>query len=69
MIRVLATSLSTLLIGGCSWLNAPDRDLLPPDGGVDGGGIELFCDDGFDDDEDLAFDCDDSDCAEEPACC
>jgi hypothetical protein len=62
-------SVSALLIGGCSWLNAPDRDLLPPDGGVDGGGIELFCDDGLDDDEDLAFDCDDADCSEEPACC
>jgi len=68
MSRWLA-SLGVLLVGGCSWLNAPDRDLLPPDGGVDGGGTELFCDDGFDDDEDLAFDCDDSDCAEEPACC
>ncbi len=54
---------------GCSWLNAPDRDLLSRDGGVDGGGIELFCDDGLDDDEDMASDCADSDCAEEPACC
>jgi hypothetical protein len=62
-------STSALLIGGCSWLNAPDRDLLPPDSGVDGGGIELFCDDGLDDDDDLAFDCDDADCSEEPACC
>lgn len=58
-----------LCIGGCSWLNAPDRDLLDRDGGVDGGGIELFCDDGFDDDQDKATDCADSDCAEEPACC
>jgi hypothetical protein len=54
------------LIGGCSWLNAPARNLEPPDGGV---GIELFCDDGLDDDQDMAFDCDDADCAEEPACC
>ncbi len=55
---------------GCSWLNAPDRNLAPPDGGVDGGtGIELFCSDGLDDDDDLAFDCNDSDCDEEPACC
>ena len=61
--------LATLLIGGCSWLNSPERNLVPPDGGVDGGGIELFCDDGLDDDEDMAFDCDDSDCSEEPACC
>jgi len=61
--------LATLLIGGCSWLNAPERNLVPPDGGVDGGGIELFCDDGLDDDQDTAFDCDDSDCSEEPACC
>ena len=60
--------LAMLLIGGCSWLNAPERNLLPPDGGVRGG-IELFCDDGLDDDEDLAFDCDDTDCSEEPACC
>lgn len=68
MIRIAAAVLA-LLVGGCSWLNAPDRSLLPTDGGVDGGGIELFCDDGLDDDEDLAFDCEDSDCAEEPACC
>ena len=61
--------LATLLISGCSWLNAPQRNLVPPDAGVDGGGIELFCDDGLDDDQDTAFDCDDSDCAEEPACC
>jgi len=62
-------ALGALLIGGCSWLNAPDRNLIAPDGGVDGGGIELFCDDGLDDDNDLAVDCMDSDCAEEPACC
>jgi len=61
--------LVTLAIGGCSWVNAPERNLIPPDGGVDGGGIELFCDDGLDDDKDMAFDCNDSDCAEEPACC
>jgi hypothetical protein len=60
--------LITVLIGGCSWLNAPERNLLPPDGGVRSG-VELFCDDGLDDDGDMAFDCDDSDCAEEPACC
>ena len=58
---------------GCSLLNQPDRDLTPPDGGVDGGvdggGIELFCSDGFDDDSDQATDCQDTDCAEEPACC
>lgn len=57
------------LASGCSWLNAPDRDLIARDGGVDGGGIELFCDDGLDDDDDMATDCADSDCAEEPACC
>ena len=56
-------------IGGCSFLNAPDRNLTPPDGGVDRGGIELFCDDDLDDDGDMAFDCDDTDCAQEPACC
>jgi hypothetical protein len=60
---------ATIASVGCSWLNAPNRDLAPPDGGVDGGGIELFCDDDLDDDEDGAYDCDDSDCAEEPACC
>ena len=54
--------------GGCTLLNAPERNLVPPDGGVKGG-IELFCDDGFDDDEDTAVDCEDSDCAQEPACC
>ncbi len=58
-----------LWLGGCSLLNAPDRNLTPPDGGVDGGGIELFCSDGIDDDEDEATDCADGDCAEEPACC
>jgi len=57
------------LLGGCSLLNAPDRDLTPPDGGVDGGGIELFCSDGLDDDDDDATDCADADCDEEPACC
>ena len=67
----LATLLALLapLAGGCSWLNAPNDDSIPPDAGVDGGGIELFCDDGLDDDQDLAFDCDDADCAQEPACC
>jgi hypothetical protein len=60
--------LGVLLIGGCSWLNAPERNLVPPDGGVKGG-VELFCDDGLDDDEDLAFDCADPDCSQEPACC
>jgi hypothetical protein len=64
MRRGLAT-LTALLLSGCSWLNAPDRNLPPPDGT----GIELFCDDELDDDNDEAFDCDDSDCAEEPACC
>ena len=42
------------LATGCSLLNAPDRNLSPPDGGVDGGGIELFCADGLDDDDDAA---------------
>ena len=64
---LLAASL--VLASGCSWLNAPNRNLQPPDGGVDGGGIELFCDDGLDDDNDTAYDCDDTDCAQEPACC
>jgi len=68
MSRWLA-SLALWLIAGCSWLNAPDRGPLSRDGGVDSGGTELFCDDGFDDDEDLAVDCHDSDCSEEPACC
>lgn len=68
MSRCLAT-LVAVLVGGCSLLNAPDRNLIPPDGGVDGGGIELFCSDGLDDDDDMAVDCDDSDCSEEPACC
>jgi hypothetical protein len=54
---------------GCSFLNAPNRNLTPPDGGVDGGGIELFCSDGLDDDNDMAVDCEDTDCSEEPACC
>jgi len=67
LLPLLASSL--LLAVGCSWLNAPERNLTPPDGGVDGGGIELFCDDELDDDNDMAFDCDDSDCAQEPACC
>jgi len=66
---VALLAFSAVLAGGCSWLNAPDRNLVPPDGGVDGGGIELFCDDGLDDDNDTAFDCDDTDCAQEPACC
>jgi len=57
--RLWVAASIALLTGGCSLLNAPDRNLLPPDGGVDGGGIELFCDDGLDDDDDLAFDCDD----------
>lgn len=61
--------LLALIAGGCSWLNAPNRDLISGDGGVDGGGIELFCDDGLDDDQDMASDCADPDCAEEPACC
>jgi hypothetical protein len=68
MTRTLA-SLILVLSVGCSLVNAPDRNLTPPDGGVDGGGIELFCDDGLDDDNDMAADCDDSDCDEEPACC
>lgn len=67
--RTLLCASLLLSIAGCSWLNAPDRDLLSRDGGVDGGGIELFCDDGLDDDDDMATDCADSDCAEEPACC
>ena len=67
MNRWLAT-LGMLLVGGCSWVNAPERNLVPPDGGVKSG-IELFCDDGLDDDGDLAFDCDDTDCSQEPACC
>lgn len=66
--KLRLTALLVLLVSGCSWLNSPNRELLP-DGGVDGGGIELFCDDGIDDDEDTAVDCEDSDCAEEPACC
>ena len=57
------------LVAGCSLLNAPDRNLTPPDGGVDGGGIELFCADGLDDDDDSATDCADADCSEEPVCC
>ena len=61
--------LAALWLTGCSLLNAPDRSYAPPDGGVDGGGIELFCSDGLDDDDDTAADCDDSDCAEELACC
>ena len=70
----LSLLLAACMLGaGCSLLNAPDRNLTPPDAGVDGGvdagGIELFCTDGFDDDSDTATDCQDSDCAEEPACC
>jgi hypothetical protein len=68
--RVLITALLLASMSGCTLLNSPDRNLQPPDGGVDGGaGIELFCDDGLDDDEDSLADCADSDCAEEPACC
>ena len=66
--KLSMTVLLALLVSGCSWLNSPNRELLP-DGGVDGGGIELFCDDGMDDDEDTAVDCEDSDCDQEPACC
>ena len=65
----LSASLAALLVSGCTLLNDPDRDLTPPDGGVDGGGIELFCDDGLDDDDDQATDCEDIDCSQEPACC
>ena len=68
MSRWLAAAV-LLCLGGCTLLNAPDRNLRPPDGGVDGGGIELFCDDNLDDDDDMAVDCEDQDCAEEPACC
>ena len=65
---VLPFLLPFVLLGvGCSWLNAPERNLAPPGGGGDG--IELFCDDMLDDDNDFAFDCDDTDCAQEPACC
>ncbi len=68
--RALVTALLLASMSGCTLLNAPDRNLQPPDGGVDGGvGIELFCDDGLDDDDDSLFDCADSDCAEELACC
>lgn len=69
--RLWLIALTGLGLAGCSLLNAPNRNLTPPDGGVDGGvrGIELFCTDGLDDDNDMAFDCDDTDCAEEPACC
>lgn len=68
--RALVTALMLVWASGCTLLNAPDRNLQPPDGGVDGGtGIELFCDDGLDDDADSMFDCADVDCAEEPACC
>jgi len=59
---VLGTSLA-----GCTWTNAPNLDLTPPD--PPDTRIELFCNDGLDDDEDLDFDCEDSDCALEPACC
>ena len=68
MMRALLVGVSFCFFG-CSLLNAPDRNLTPPDGGVDGGGIELFCSDGIDDDDDEATDCADTDCAEEPACC
>ena len=82
MIRVLAV-LAALVVGGCSIFNDPDRNPQPPGGsGGDGGtggmgtggfggdpGVELFCDDDLDDDNDTLTDCDDSDCAEEPACC
>lgn len=67
--RRSATSILAVGLFGCSLLNAPDRDLTPPDGGVDGGGVELFCDDGLDDDQDTVTDCADPDCAEEPVCC
>ncbi len=68
--RVFVAFLLLASMSGCTLLNAPDRRLQPPDGGVDGGtGIELFCDDGLDDDQDSFFDCEDTDCAEEPACC
>ncbi len=72
MMRVsawLLLGLLAALMAGCSWVNAPDRDSIDRDGGVDPGGIELFCDDGLDDDDDDAADCADPDCAEEPACC
>ncbi|MDH3625947.1 MAG: hypothetical protein OES69_01935 [Myxococcales bacterium] len=65
--RAFATVFLLGALSGCTLLNAPDRNLQPPDGGVEG--IELFCDDGLDDDEDSLFDCEDMDCAEEPACC
>ncbi|MEM9730834.1 MAG: hypothetical protein AAF997_19790 [Myxococcota bacterium] len=71
--------LGTLWLAGCTVLNDPDRSRLPNTGGSAGAGgiggaggadgIELFCDDGTDDDEDTLIDCEDSDCDEEPACC
>ncbi|MCZ6805816.1 MAG: hypothetical protein O7F08_02590 [Deltaproteobacteria bacterium] len=68
--RALVAALLLALMSGCTLLNTPDRNLQPPDGGVDGGiGIELFCDDGLDDDDDSLSDCADPDCAEELACC
>jgi hypothetical protein len=56
------------LLGGCTLLNSPDLDLTPP-APPEPERVELFCDDGLDDDEDLDFDCEDSDCSNEPACC
>jgi len=75
MTRHLALA-ALLLAGpaqGCTLVNAPDRDLQPPDGGMGGAGgdtgIELFCDDAIDDDDDSLTDCEDQDCAEDLACC
>ena len=77
--RALFFAVALLSLAGCSVFNDPDRSKLLPVGGSGGAGgvggvggsdgVELFCDDGIDDDDDTRIDCDDPDCAEEPACC
>ncbi len=68
---------------GCSIFNAPDRDLIPNDGGLDampdggpgdggpdGGPVgEQNCQNGIDDDGDQLTDCADFDCIAQPECC
>ncbi len=49
---------------------AGDASVGPASGGTDGTGqpSETICDDGLDDDGDQRIDCDDEDCADDPAC-
>lgn len=66
--RLLSLALMLATLGACGQIGEEPGDSASETGSVDDTAAAEICDNGVDDDGDGLQDCDDSDCAEDPAC-